>query len=84
MVADQEWHEYIDSLSLSDVTSNELSSGLPPTTLRTGGSISVGSKKISSTDTIGKSTYHFSLFCYCSLGKEICMQKVSDFLNLVA
>ncbi|XP_024020442.1 uncharacterized protein LOC21390260 isoform X2 [Morus notabilis] len=57
-VAEEEWHEYVDSLS--SVTSDEHSSGLPPTTLRTGGRILVGTKissqTSSTTDTIDASS----------------------------
>lgn len=47
MVAEEEWHEYVESLPA--VTSNELSSGLPPSTLQTGGSTLVGTKISSQT-----------------------------------
>ncbi|KAF4376886.1 hypothetical protein G4B88_018426 [Cannabis sativa] len=49
VMVEQEWHEYNNSLSV--VTNKEPSSGLPPTTLRTGGKIS-GTKISSQTSSI--------------------------------
>lgn len=65
MVAEEEWHEYVESLPA--VTSNELSSGLPPTTLQTGGSTLVGTKISSQTSSTvdiigGRSTCFFFSF----------------------
>lgn len=49
--AEQEWDEYMESVSSLTVNNERFDQGLPPTTLRTGGSILMASRLHSSGST---------------------------------
>ena len=78
--AEQEWDEYMDSVASLTVNNERSHQGLPPTALRTGGSISVASRLGSPSSTGLISDMTVSYIFFLKLKNQGCL---SNFLKLL-